>query len=125
MAMNEEPFVDTTPPDPYSTGEAFKDLAAAARRAFKAGKKDASQAARDSIPRLQKELEAGAHDLAYGVAYAATFASTIAKQFAPEVVSGGFAEGAAAGSRAAESMTSRRRDEQAGDGAPDAGPATA
>ena len=72
-----------SPPPQNESSKAFADLAAAVKSAFEAAKRDVGQAADKAAPKFRRELESGAHDLAYGVSFSLSFVARAVERFVP------------------------------------------
>lgn len=74
--------------------------------AFRAGREDAVQKAREKGPQLKDAVTSTVHDLVYGLAFGACFAGAFANEFVPklvkETVGCGFKKGFSAGKSAGE-----------------------
>lgn len=114
--MNEEPFTDRTETTPGSSKEAFKDLADAAKKAFDAGKRDASQAAKNAVPNFKEGVRDSVYDVTYTLAYGAVFAATLIRNIVPEAMTTGFAEGADSGRKAADIFAAKQKEKREKEG---------
>ena len=70
--------------------------------ALKKGKSDATEAAKEALPKIKKALETGAYKGAYGAAFGFGFGVAVLKELVPQSIKHGVKAGAEAGAKKAD-----------------------